>query len=700
MDRFGTGFAKVLLLGLVLFAGPFSSLSASPPAQEQLPGQKPLRHEVTVALKLIHVYVTDRDHRPVRGLQKGEFILRDDGVIRQVTDFEEHVPAEAAAAAKLVETPLRAPRLPGRKFLFFFDYGFNTGNGIKRSARIALDFLDKRLGPRDQVGVATFSGRHGLRVPLLFTSDLKTVRDLVRRIGAFEQSGRVEEIEDKYQQGLKDGAFADARPESVLTWDLPVGTGFDPEAEQRHLIRVYLDNLLALARALRYETGQKQMVFFSEGAPYRSIWRGDQITADKRGNPPDQFSEIRNLAEDLLKELASSNVTVFTLNTSEPDARPELVRGGTLQKMAQSTGGRYWGNSYVTEAFSDQVQAQTGSYYVLGYPVDEKWDGRYHRIKVEVARPGLTVRTQSGYFSPKAFVECGPEERRIQLIDLALAGTPLHQTPLPFAMAALPIETAAGPGLRIAASIPLREIGEAIGPRTEITALVFNARDEIAAERRLEAEEGRLTGGAATVVADVILPPGEYRCRTVVRNLETGRAAVAGASVQVPGPPATGLRILRPLMLTPMRSPELKLAPPAGKPKAAASAAATAPGPLFDPSQYGPLLGNVLRAGTEVGAEVHVVAARAAAAKVRIEAFFFDRLNQERIPLAVTVMGRRDDPGGAVLFLRLTIPDLEPDVYALILSAVDGASEEKTEIVRDFSIEKAAGAEAGRGEER
>ncbi len=679
----------LFLIGFFLFFLTSIRNFARTTAQEQVLSQKPLKHEVSVALKLIHVYVSDRNGRPVRGLQREDFVLRDDGIVREVTDFEEHVPAESAVPVEVVTTPLRAPRLPGRKLLFFFDYGFNTGNGIQRSARIALDFLDKRLGPRDQVAVAVFSGLKGLQVPLLFTSDIKAARDLINRIGAFEQSGRILEIEDTYQQNLKDGAFADARPESTLSWNVPTATGFNPEAEQRHLILRYLDNLLALARALHYEPGQKQMIFFSDGPPYRSIWGGDRLP----------FAEVRNLAEELLKELASANVTVFALNTAEPDARPELVRGGSLQKMAQATGGRYWGNSYVAEAFTDQVQSQTGSYYVLGYPVDERWDGRYHRIKVEAMRPGMSIRTMAGYFNPKLFADCSEEERRIQLVDLALAETPLRQTPVRFAMAAVPIGTAIRSGLRMAASVPVQEIREAIGRRTEIEALVFDFQDEIAAERRRVVEEKILTEGSATVVSDVIVPPGEYRCRIIVRNLETGRAAVAGMTVRVPGPLEAGVRILPPLLLRPERAPRWDLEAPAGKTKAKTPPAEDGHGPLFNPAQYGPLLGTVLRAGTEIGAEVHVITAGKAVAKIRLEAFLLDQLNQERIPVAVTVVARRDEPGGSALFIRIPVPDLEPDIYTIVIVAEDESNGGKAEIQRDVSIEKVAGTETGRGGE-
>jgi VWFA-related protein len=522
-------------------------------------------------------------------------------------------------------------------------------------------------------------------MPLLFTGDVKKARDLVSRIGAFGSAGRVEELEDRYQRDLKEDGYADARPEDKLSWNQLKAKVFNPWAEMRHFLRMYLDSLLALARALRYEPGQKNLVFFSYGAPYRSIWRGDQINLGKENLMPDQFSELRRKADALLDELASSNVTVFALNTAELSPVSELVRGGTLQKMAQTTGGRYWGNVYEAAPFVDLVQSQTGSYYVLGFPVSERWDGRFHKIKVDVRKPGLTVRTQAGYFSPKAFADFNEDERRMQLVDLALAVSPLSRTPLRFPMAVVPVGRPGAAGLRLAASIPLDEVREAVGTRAEITALAFNAADEIAAESRMEADLASLSGATAAVLADLAVGPGEYQCRIVLRSLETGRAAVAGAAATVPGAIEPGFRILPPLCLRPERTAAVwKPVPLAGTPSAPAVGR-----PLFDPSQYAPHAEGVLHIGTEIALEVQVIGAGGAEARIRVGAFLFDHLNQVGIPVPTTVLARRDEGNVATFLIRLSIPDVEPDVYALVLTAEDEKSGEKVDFQSDFAVEKA-----------
>ena len=57
-----------------------------------------IQHEVTVTLKLIQVYVTDKDGRPVTNLDKSDFEIFDNRKRKTITEFEAHsllFPSEA-----------------------------------------------------------------------------------------------------------------------------------------------------------------------------------------------------------------------------------------------------------------------------------------------------------------------------------------------------------------------------------------------------------------------------------------------------------------------------------------------------------------------------------------------------------------------------------------------------------------------------
>ncbi len=65
------------LVLILASAGILISASPTPshPARQQASlSQKPLQHEVSVTLKLIQVYVTDKDGKPVLDLAKDDFI--------------------------------------------------------------------------------------------------------------------------------------------------------------------------------------------------------------------------------------------------------------------------------------------------------------------------------------------------------------------------------------------------------------------------------------------------------------------------------------------------------------------------------------------------------------------------------------------------------------------------------------------------
>ena len=72
-----------------------------------------------------------------------------------------------------------------------------------------------------------------------------------------------------------------------------------------------------------------------------------------------------------------------------------------LEAAASNTGGRPIVNTNDFEAGLNQIFEENGSYYLLGYqqPAGQR-PGSVHRIKVNVNRPGVFVRTRSGYATP------------------------------------------------------------------------------------------------------------------------------------------------------------------------------------------------------------------------------------------------------------------------------------------------------------
>jgi len=100
--RRNLGICLLFLMSIVLILFSWKKLEA-----QEKGVQKELQHEVAVTLKLIQVYVTDHEGNPVTYLKKEDFVLRDNGELKTITDFETHFlilskerPALAQAAKK------------------------------------------------------------------------------------------------------------------------------------------------------------------------------------------------------------------------------------------------------------------------------------------------------------------------------------------------------------------------------------------------------------------------------------------------------------------------------------------------------------------------------------------------------------------------------------------------------------------------
>ena len=67
-----------------LFIG--TEVQTQPPQRHAVP----IQHEVAVTLKLVQVYVTDKEGSPVPDLLAADFDLSDNGKSMTITDFEKH----------------------------------------------------------------------------------------------------------------------------------------------------------------------------------------------------------------------------------------------------------------------------------------------------------------------------------------------------------------------------------------------------------------------------------------------------------------------------------------------------------------------------------------------------------------------------------------------------------------------------------
>jgi VWFA-related protein len=175
-----------------------------------------VQHEVTVTLKLVQVYVTDKNGEPISDLKPSDFELFDNGEPVKITEFERHIlsfPAlqpEMEAPRKYEDRELASPpaRL-SRKFFLLFDFAFNDGAGILKAKQAALHFVDQ-LSPADEVGLMSYKSGKGFTLHEYLTKDHEKIRKVVESFGLKDYSGRAQKIwEDPIEKSPKAPADED-----------------------------------------------------------------------------------------------------------------------------------------------------------------------------------------------------------------------------------------------------------------------------------------------------------------------------------------------------------------------------------------------------------------------------------------------------------------------------------------------------------
>jgi VWFA-related protein len=691
-------FALLLLVGgLCLIVG-LSSLSSSA-SQEAVQLQKPFQHEVSVTLKLVQVYVTDKKGKPVQDLRKSDFIVYDNGQKKEITDFERHIltkPAgkvEPKPTEKIIPTeipPADQVTVMPRKFFLFFDFAFNNQKGIIKAREAALHFIDTELSPGDQVGLLSYSMLKGVSIHEYLTTNHRKVREAAEVINAKDIAGRAEDTEEEYWRYAQESSKSVYRKtEAQLR---------DERLESKYLAQNFILKITELAKAMRYIPGQKHFLLFSSGIVSSLIYGNQAGKAGAQKFDPGDFV-LRTQNEEMLKELTAANCAVFSFDTRESAKVPSLftydeqtfgdgVRdiftvGGwsqgqvplwkddkitglySITRLSKVTGGRYFSNIGDYKNNLDQVQTMTGTYYVLGYYISDLWDGRYHEIKVEVNKKGYEVRAQTGYFNPKPFREYSDLEKELHLFDLALTERPLLQTPLRFTMAALSYALGEETRLQILSKIPAEAIEKFSGKKVELVTLIFDEKENLAGLRRTEADLTKYRGMDVYYTSGASLEPGQYKGRLVIRDLDTGGAAVASTQVNIAKTAPVGLSLHSPLLFV-AGSNFAYLEDTGTKKEEAISWKEAYP---YDRAKYSPVIGEAPKGASKLLAIVPCSITGIVLPSIALTAYLINSISGEKIPITLSILNKSRKADIEIQFIEFPLNDIPPGKYLFYLHA-------------------------------
>jgi VWFA-related protein len=549
--------ALLFLLGLAAVAVPAPFQQQSQPQSQ---GQPAVQHEPTFAVEaamvVVDVTVRDRKGNLIRDLKKEDFRVYEDNAAQTIITFSaENVaigppsavaPSVATGAANPSNPapatinlglnngqPARNADLQGKRLvILFFDLSSLGTEDLLRSVDTAREFVATRTGPQDLMAIATYSSA------LELVQDLTNDRDLLL----------------KTLDGLTSTDSGDAAAEDLSDADTSEDV-FVPDTVQFNIFNTdrRLSALETLAKMYREFPERKSLIYFSSGVTTTGVENNAQIrstvdnanrsnmsiyTVDSRGLvalPPGGDASQRSAGAAMFRGAAMLRQRQNLSGSQE-----------TLTTLSHDTGGKAFSDSNDLSLALKQVQADTNIYYVLGYfSSNPKEDGKYRKIRVEVAQPQATVEHRPGYFASKAFAQLNQQERDVQLQQALNVDRPFSDVPVILqadcfrrdnSTAVVPISIELdGDGLKFEDKGSQREarfefVAQAADAKGRVTGV---ARDSVQVRVAAERAE-RIKDAGIFYSTGFQLRPGDYKLKFLVRDNITGKLGGFEQSISVP----------------------------------------------------------------------------------------------------------------------------------------------------------------------
>ncbi|HEX5109989.1 MAG TPA: VWA domain-containing protein [Vicinamibacterales bacterium] len=383
----------------------------------------------------VDVYVTDPQGRFVRGLTSNDFELLEDGQPQEISAFTMvDVPVDrppAKGKSKKDAPPSRKDSTPaassdvmtnavdGRIYVMLLDSPglrppqfahVNLEQMVRLTQRVATQFVDEAMGPRDQMAVIHVQGN--LSDAQAFTSD----------------------------KGLLRAAIARMKPDLDLFGTQQGDPAFPEKYCDVEKIRNSYEALETVADRLGATTGRRKAILWVNGAV--------PLDADdpaECGFAGAQASSLQFIQRDAIRTATRNNVAIYPIDAvgltadpryfqveppvrqqaatdpqersptpgnpipdNEPQAR-KMKRLAALRGIAGETGGEAIVNTNNFSGGFERVVQLHSTYYLLGYRPRDHRDGQFHSIAVRVRRDNLTLRSRKGYRAPDS--DAPTEER-------------------------------------------------------------------------------------------------------------------------------------------------------------------------------------------------------------------------------------------------------------------------------------------------
>ena len=524
------------------------------------------RFVVDTKLVVVNVTVKDKSGRPVLNLRQDDFQILEDGVPQKISVFERQdlstepmaplsftarpqtleeraaTPAPVPAGASVTAATARDPKRYQNKRLIglFFDMSSMQPLEQARAQDAAIKFLQSQMTAADMVSIMTFSTK--FKTVVDFTDDRESLIATLRRMAVGEASDLAGMASTAADEGDDSGSFAaDDTEFNIFNTDLK------------------LTALEDAARKLAAYPEKKALIYFSSGVEKTGIENQSQlkatVNAAVRSNVSFYPVDARGLTALIPggdASTASPRGTGILTGTKQASLRASFNDSQeTLFTLAEDTGGKALLDVNDLTLGIRQAQEDIHSYYMIGYyPLNSAEDGKYRRIKVQLA-PSLSLAKdakldyRNGYYAGKLFAKFTSNDKERQLQEALTLGDPVSELPL-----ALEVDYFRVAKDRYFVPISVKLPGSAVGfakkNGKESTALDFigqvrdsagklvgGVRDQITV-KLTDADAEKLEQRHLQYDTGLTLAPGNYSLLFLAREDQTGKMGTFETKFTVP----------------------------------------------------------------------------------------------------------------------------------------------------------------------
>jgi len=535
------------VLLLVCQSALFAQQQQPPPAPQK--PQQPATFRASTLLIVQNVTVKDKKGVPVQGLTAKDFIVTEDGVTQDLAfvAFQklDAPPLGAIAlggvgagsepsptpvpALTMVGDALNAVPLPGddryrgkRLVVLYLDLAalgffdkYRVFDGVRK-------YLNTSMTADDMVSISVFQNSR-VRVKQEFTTDRAALRKVI----------------DDLDQAAQDAE------QGIIALD-DFGSAFGEDDDTFNMFS--MDRRLAALQTTIENLGGlpelKTLVYFGGGlrmtvdniAQFRATVNA-AVRSNVTINPVDAAGLTATPPLGDATRPSPGGIGMFSGALAQAAVRRQQTSQDTYYALAKDTGGKaMFDNNDLSMGIAQATHAVTG-YYMLGYYTkNPAKDGKFRRVKVELAgnRGDLDVSARAGYYGAKEWAKFNEFDKDRQLEEAMRLEDPITDIPIAMEINYFQISSAEYfvpisvrmPGSELARPRPAgdtKAIIDMLGEvKDEYGVTMRNSRDKL--EFKLDpATAAAVTRRPIQYETGVSLLPGNYVIKVLARDATTGR---------------------------------------------------------------------------------------------------------------------------------------------------------------------------------